>query len=147
MKFQTCRRHPEAGRFLAECSGCKQELFDIQQRNELAVAERLAAKVREALGLPGYGAPIEEAGETARRVSMWSQDELNAVYERVGGTVTARTVQRTCSTGLTWSVTEITVTVDLPGIGTVEAFTDWCEEYGGRDLPVMRAIPDAALAA
>jgi hypothetical protein len=28
MKLQTCRRHPRAGRFLATCSGCTQEIHD-----------------------------------------------------------------------------------------------------------------------
>jgi hypothetical protein len=107
----------------------------------------LSAKVRTALGMPGRHM-IEEEGETARRVGMWSQHELNAVYERVGGTVTTRTVQRSTHGGeSTWDATEITVTVDLPGIGTIEIVTDWDEEYGGRDLPLMRAIPDATLIA
>ena len=47
----------------------------------------------------------------------------------------------------TWEATEITLTVDLPGIGTVEVFTDWYEEYGGRDLPLMQAIAGADLIA
>jgi hypothetical protein len=34
MRLQTCRRHPSAGPFMAECSGCKRELFDLQARNE-----------------------------------------------------------------------------------------------------------------
>lgn len=105
-----------------------------------AAGTNLATRVREALGLRGYGQPVTEEGETARRVSLWSQYELNAVYERAGGTVTTRAVQRASSTGSTWSATEITVTVDLPGLGTVEAFTDWYEEYGGRALPVMQAV-------
>jgi hypothetical protein len=145
MRLQTCRRHPSAGRFVATCSGCAQELFDLEQANRARAEAELGARVRAALGLPGYPA-AEGDGETARRVSMWSQDELNAVYERVGGTVTARTVKRTGSCS-TWEATEITVTVDLPGIGRVEAFTDWDEESGGRDLPLMRAIPDATLIA
>lgn len=144
MHFQTCRRHPRAGRFLATCSGCAQELYDIEQANRARAEAELSTRVRDALGLRGYGQPRTEEGETARRVLLWSQDELNAVYERVGGTVTARTVRRTGS-DTTWDATEITVTVDLPGIGTVEAFTDWYEEYGGRDLPLMQAIPDAVL--
>lgn len=143
MQLQTCRRHPNAGRFMATCSGCAQELFDIEQANRARAEAELSAKVRAALGLPGYPS-AEHEGETARRVGMWSQHELNAVYERVGGTVTTRTVQRTGST-TTWEATEITVTVDLPGIGRVEVFTDWDEESGGRDLPLMQAIPDATL--
>ncbi|MFE2407036.1 hypothetical protein ACFXDE_01695 [Kitasatospora sp. NPDC059408] len=34
MRTQTCRRHPSAGRFMAVCSGCTQELYDIQARNQ-----------------------------------------------------------------------------------------------------------------
>ncbi|WP_030248028.1 hypothetical protein [Streptomyces sp. NRRL S-455] len=45
--FQTCRRHPEAGRFLRDCYGCKRDLFDMQARNE---AE---AQARKALALIG----------------------------------------------------------------------------------------------
>lgn len=99
----------------------------------------LASKVRIALGLHRSWVPKPEFGETATRVSMWSQLELNAVFERVGGTVTSRKVQRTGSAD-TWTATEITVTVTLPGIGRVEAFTDWDEDHGGHGLPVMRAI-------
>jgi len=44
--FQTCRRHPHAGRFLATCSGCAQELYDIEQRNRaLAAAEKAIATI------------------------------------------------------------------------------------------------------
>lgn len=43
--FQTCRRHPEAGRFLAECSGCKRELFDMQARNEAEADARKALTI------------------------------------------------------------------------------------------------------
>lgn len=43
---QTCRRHPNAGRFLAECSGCKRELHDIQERNRaLAAAPKALAGI------------------------------------------------------------------------------------------------------
>ncbi len=146
MRLQTCRRHSNAAPFTTTCPGCAQEQYDIEQANRARTEAELSAKVRIALGLPGHGKPIREAGETAVRVCMWDQVELNAVYERVGGTVTTRTVQRTGST-TTWAATEITVTVDLPGIGTVEAFTDWDEETGGRDLPLMQAIPNATLIA
>lgn len=40
--LQTCHRHPEAGRFMAECFGCKRELFDIEQRNRLEADARAA---------------------------------------------------------------------------------------------------------
>lgn len=49
--YQTCRRHPQAGPFLAECYGCKRELFDIQARNEAEAARRKTA--RAALTLIG----------------------------------------------------------------------------------------------
>ena len=98
----------------------------------------LAAQVRAALGVPGRR--VNEAeGETARRVGVWSQYELDEVYERVGGVVTTRTVQRTYSGG-TFPAVEITVTATLPGIGVVEIVTDWDEESGGHDLPVMRNL-------
>jgi hypothetical protein len=43
---QTCRRHPNAGRFLAECSGCKQELHDMQERNRaIAAASKAIAGI------------------------------------------------------------------------------------------------------
>lgn len=129
---------------MTSCSGCAQELYDIEQANRARAEAALSAKVRASLGLPGYP-PAEGDGETARRVEMWDQHMLNAVYERVGGTVTTRAVQRTGSC-TTWEATEITITVNLPGIGIVEVFTDWDEESGGRDLPLMQAIPDATLA-
>jgi hypothetical protein len=143
--LQTCRRHPKAGRFMATCPGCAQDLYDIEQANRARADAELSAKVRTALGLPGHGKPIREAGETAVRVCMWDQVELSAVYERVGGTVTSRTVQRTGSCS-TWSATEITVTVELPGVGVVEVFTDWDEETGGDDIPLAHALRQPAAA-
>ena len=106
----------------------------------------LSAKVRTALGMPRFG-PARDDNESETRLCMWDQADLNTVYERVGGTVTARTVERSVLHGSTWQATEITVTVDLPGIGHVEVFTDWYEETGGRELPLMQAIPDATLIA
>ncbi|MEF9521301.1 hypothetical protein [Streptomyces sp. RB13] len=108
--------------------------------------EALTRRVCTALGL-SYSKPRAEEGETETRLLVWSQDELNDVYERVGGTVTSRTVQRSPQGCSTWNATEITVTVDLPEIGIVTVFTDWEESYGGRDLPVMQQIPDADLIA
>lgn len=139
-----CRLHLDAAAVNGRCLGCAKEQRDLAEADHARVEAELSARVRIALGLPGYP-PAEGDGETARRVGMWSQFELNAVYERVGGTVTTRTVQRTSSDGTTWEATEITVTVDLPDVGTVEVFTDWYEEYGGRDLPLMQAVPDVEL--
>ncbi|MFK0140703.1 hypothetical protein [Streptomyces murinus] len=43
---QTCKRHPNAGPFLAECSGCKQELHDMVERNRaLTVAPTALASI------------------------------------------------------------------------------------------------------
>lgn len=127
------------------CSGCAQDLYDI------AAANRRQADARQvalALGLPAHWRPVPEHGETPTRVSVWSQLELNGLFERFGGTVTSRQVERTASDGSTSTETEITVTVDLPGIGTVEAFTDWDEDYtaigGDRNLPLMRNLPQPA---
>lgn len=38
MKLQTCRRHPSAGRFMRTCSGCAQDLYDMQERNRALAA-------------------------------------------------------------------------------------------------------------
>lgn len=147
MRLQTCKRHPNAGRFMATCSGCAQELYDIEQANRArAEAERVAI-VGKALGFSNRRAPQPFLGETATSLTMWSQHELNTVYERVGGTVTTRIVERTCSTGSTWQATEITLTVEVDGVGPVTVSTDWDEESGGRDLPLIQAIPDATLIA
>lgn len=109
--------------------------------------EALTRRVCTALGLR-YGKPRPEEDETETRLLVWSQDELNDLYERVGGTGSARIVERVLCVGdPTYLAIEITVTVDLPGIGAVEIVTDWDEESGGRDLPLMQAIPDAILIA
>lgn len=113
--------------------------------------EALIARVRAGLGLPYCWRPVAENGETETRVCMWSQIELNSVFERVGGTVTSRQVERGGRDIPTTVETEITVAFDLPGVGRVEVFTDWFEDYaaigGGRDLPVVRALTELPAAA
>ncbi|MFF9287569.1 hypothetical protein [Streptomyces griseosporeus] len=42
--FQTCRRHPNAGPFLATCSGCAQELHDLQYGKPAPDPTREAAR-------------------------------------------------------------------------------------------------------
>jgi hypothetical protein len=42
--YQTCRRHPEVGRFILECYGCKRDLFDIQARNAAEAARAKTAR-------------------------------------------------------------------------------------------------------
>jgi hypothetical protein len=105
-----------------------------------AKAEReLAAKVGQAIGLrPGWQ-PRGSLGETPTVIYQWTQRELNDVFERVGGTVTARKVERSTSAG-TWPATEITLTTEVPGVGPVRVVTDWDEESGGHDLPVMHGL-------
>ena len=144
MRLQTCKRHPKAAPFMATCSGCAQELYDIEQANRARAEANRVATVNKALGFSDRSMPQPFLGETATSLTMWSQHELNALYERVGGTVTTRVVERTGSSS-TWQATEITLTVDVPSVGPVTVSTDWYGEYGGRDLPLMQAIPDATL--
>ena len=101
-----------------------------------------AAKVGKALGFRYGWKPRPDFDETVTRVCVWSVRELDTMFARVGGTVTAQQVERTLSDGDTYTVTEVTITVDLPGIGTIEVFTDWdpADEGYGYDLPVIRAI-------
>lgn len=49
--YQTCRRHPEVGRFILECYGCKRDLFDMQARNAAEAArEQVARTALAAIG-------------------------------------------------------------------------------------------------
>jgi hypothetical protein len=109
----------------------------------LAAPEReLVAKVGAALGFRGGYQPREDLGETATRHIVWSQVELNDVFERVGGNVTSREVQRSTSDGSSiWTAIEITLTVDVPGVGPVQVSTDLEEESAvyPTDLPVVEA--------
>ncbi|MEU6661236.1 hypothetical protein [Streptomyces sp. NPDC046821] len=100
-----------------------------------------AALVARALGFRNGLKPNESLGDSLTRLTVWTQHELNAIYIRAGGTLTTRPVQRSTHDGeSTWSATEITLTVHVPSIGDVQVVTDWDEECGGRDLPVMRAL-------
>jgi hypothetical protein len=107
----------------------------------LAAPQReLAAKVGAALGFRNGWQPREHLGETATRLTVWSQVELNDVFERVGGTVTSRQVERSTSDGgSTWTATEITLAVDVPGVGPVQVSTDLEVESAvyPTDLPVV----------
>jgi hypothetical protein len=108
----------------------------------LAAPQReLAAKVGDALGFRSGWQPREHLGETVIRLMVWSQIELNAIFERVGGTVTTRQAERSTSDGSsTWTATEITLTVHVPDVGPVEIVTDIEDdpEHGYRiDVPVV----------
>jgi hypothetical protein len=102
----------------------------------------LAAKVRTALGLPHFPAPRPEYDETDARVLVWSIRELEDVYARTGGTVTAREREYTLYGDITYPAIEVTVTVDLEGLGPVQVFTDWepAAEVHGLGLSVVQAI-------
>ncbi|MFF2100934.1 hypothetical protein [Streptomyces sp. NPDC058202] len=117
----------------------------------LAAPQReLAAKVGAALGFRGTCQAREDLGETATRHIVWSQVELNDVFERVGGTVTSRQVERSTSDGSsTWTAIELILTVNLPDIGPVQVSTDLEveSEVYPTDLPVVRAALDGTLAA
>jgi hypothetical protein len=119
---------------------------DAMRRLELALTTPDASvveKVRTALGFPRGWRPDAHLGETATYLTMWSQHELNALFERVGGRVSARQVERSTHDGQsTWTATEITLTVDVPDVGPVEVVTDIEDEpeHGYRtDIPVVAA--------
>lgn len=133
--LQTCRRHPAAGRFMATCSGCAQELHDIQERNR---RNNIAADIRHALGLTRT---VLDDDETPARVSVYDIRTLDDVYTRVGGTVTVRPYSVKVGDEMLYAI-EVTITTVLPGIGKVQAFTDWDTELEphGWTLPVIRSI-------
>ena len=121
------------------------DAVDAMRRLELALITPDASvveKVRVALGYQRGWKPNPHLGETATYLTVWSQMELNDVFERVGGTVTTRQVERSVLHGSTWTATEITLTVDVPGVGPVEVVTDIEDdpEHGYRtDIPVVSA--------
>jgi hypothetical protein len=117
---------------------------DAMRRLELALTKpdpAVVAKVRATLGYSTSWQPDAHLGETATYLTVWSQHELNDLYLRVGGTVTLRQVERSTSDGSsTWTATEITLTIEVPGVGPVEIVTDVEDdpEHGYRtDLPVV----------
>jgi hypothetical protein len=98
-------------------------------------------KVRTALGYKAGWKPDPYLGETATYLTVWSQMELNDLFLRVGGDVSTCLVERSTSDGAsTWTVTEITLTVHVDGVGPVEIVTDIEDdpEHGYRvDVPVV----------
>ncbi|MER5694925.1 hypothetical protein ACWDBO_31445 [Streptomyces mirabilis] len=64
MQFQTCRRHPKAGRFLATCSGCAQELHDLQYGKPAPDPTREAARA----ALTSIGTPAAAFILSATRI-------------------------------------------------------------------------------
>lgn len=125
---------------------------DAMRRLELALTTPDAAvveKVRTALGFPRGWRPDAHLGETATYLTMWSQIELNTLFERVGGRVSTRQVERSTHDGQSsWTATEITLTVDVPDVGPVQVVTDIEDdpEHGYRtDVPVVLAAAEEAV--
>jgi hypothetical protein len=116
---------------------------DAMRRLELALTTpdpAIVEKVRVALGFRAGWQPRKHLGETETHVIVWSQVELNDVFERVGGSVTARQVERSTSGSDTpWVATELILTVDVPGVGPVQISTDLETESAvyPTDLPVV----------
>lgn len=108
----------------------------------------LGQRARRALGLPRGLSIHPEHGETALHISLWSPRELQDAYDHAGtGTITAEQVQRTYSDGSTHTITEVTLTARITGVGTVTAATDWdpaCPyETAMAELPIIRALASA----
>ncbi|MFD7101911.1 hypothetical protein [Streptomyces celluloflavus] len=82
-----------------------------------------------------------EVDETGPRFFAWFVRELDAVYARTGGAVTARRVARTSSDGTHSTIIETILTVAALR-GAVDVFTDWepAEEPYAVALPVIRAL-------
>lgn len=119
---------------------------DAMRRLELALTTpdpAVVEKVRVALGYQRGWKPDPYFGETATYLTVWSQIELNALFERVGGQVSTRRVERSTHDGQSsWTATEITLTVNVPDVGPVEVVTDIEDdpEHGYRtDIPVVVA--------
>lgn len=105
------------------------------------VDREVLAKVHAALGLKRIVSPRAYLGETATRMTVWSQMELDEIFERVGGIPTTRQVERSNHDGqASWTATEITLTVQVDGVGPVAIVTDIEDdpEHGYRtDIPVV----------
>lgn len=113
-------------------------------RLELALATpdpAIVEKVRLALGYSAGWRPRPHLGETATYLTVWSQVELNDLFEQVGGAVTTRQVERSTYGGdFTWTATEIALTIDVPDVGPVTVVTDIEDDpdHGYRtDVPVV----------
>ncbi|MFJ6540547.1 hypothetical protein ACIQMP_07865 [Streptomyces sp. NPDC091385] len=99
------------------------------------------ATVRAALGFSTDWTPRTDIGESATHVILWSQLELNDLYERLGrpGPVALRLAEPVDSL----PVLELAFTVLVDGVGPVEASAEWCPTLGGHDTPLLRAATSA----
>jgi hypothetical protein len=139
MHFQTCRRHPQAGRFLATCPSCAQELHNLQYGTPKP-DPRTAARARAAIGLPG--APAREwLGETATRIAVWSLRELDTIAARHPGRITRRQVTRTLSDGSTFETIEVTYAVrHRDFVNPIQIFTDWDDDFDPAGLTIAAQL-------
>ncbi|MGW1938980.1 hypothetical protein [Streptomyces goshikiensis] len=103
----------------------------------------LGERARRALGLR-WTRIDHHLGETALHLSIWSPRELQAIYDRRGGTITGRTILETCGDGTVAELTRVTLTVRVPGLGTITAATDWDhndpDETDMRQVPIIRGL-------
>jgi hypothetical protein len=74
--LQTCRRHPHAGPFMATCSGCAQDLYDIAAANR-AAAEQVRAEL--AVQPNRRPSPAVLRLRTAARAQGYNPDQPDAV--------------------------------------------------------------------
>ncbi|MFE7780349.1 hypothetical protein [Streptomyces nigrescens] len=74
--MQTCRRHPEAGRFMATCPGCARDLHDIDARNR---AEAAACTALASIGT--LDAEILIAHATATTLIVATRQSSSLAYE------------------------------------------------------------------
>lgn len=84
-----------------------------------------AREICEALGLSTAVSfrPRLELGESPTRLLAWDVTGLRDIYARTGGTVTCKQAENAAHT------VELTLTVDVAGIGPVEVATDWNPVY------------------
>ncbi|MEW2164383.1 hypothetical protein AB0912_15525 [Streptomyces sp. NPDC007084] len=94
---------------------------------EQAQTPGYAAAIGEALGIPNISAhaPRPELGETPTRLVVWDVLGLRDIHATAGGAISLLQTERTGPDGITQVVIELTLTVDVEGVGPVEAVADW----------------------
>lgn len=75
--MQTCRRHPNAGRFITTCPGCAQELHDTEARNRAQTAARTALA---SIGTPHAEILTVHATPTTLIVATRQPDSLTCEF-------------------------------------------------------------------
>lgn len=109
----------------------------------------LGQRARRALGF--HSTSIQtHLGETALHLSIWSPRELQDIYDLRGGTITGHLVLEPRTDGTVAEITRVTLTIRIPGLGTVTAACDWDhndpDENDMRHVPIIRGLLDTASA-